>query len=257
MCVYNKRNKKFTLKTKFVALKNFSRLPFFSNIPKSVSLILHLYSTWFTVINTDLLFLSPPPPFCLPHLQGRSVRSTSTGWRLRSRQWCWTVRLVRASWGPAAWWTASCRRNTPSSSRLTTAALAPVARRARSPTSEYDCWNILLKYDRTHNYMYSTSRSFPDKEWDSFDRRCAFVWISGQICRVYTKRKPPRKIQQAIKQTRLFIIHIKCLNAKSYKTTLTYWIIHHSFRQRLKSNQIINCARKHQWLKKYDRFGSL
>lgn len=84
--------------------------------------------------------------FSLSVLQGKSVRSTSTGWRLRSRRWCWTGRPARASWGPAAWWTASCRRSTPSSSRLTTAAPAPVAPRAKSHTSEWQS----AKADRMH-----------------------------------------------------------------------------------------------------------
>lgn len=84
--------------------------------------------------------------FSLSVLQGKSVRSTSTGWRLRSRRWCWTGRPARASWGPVAWWTASCRRSTPSSSRLTTAAPAPVAPRAKSHTSEWQS----AKADRMH-----------------------------------------------------------------------------------------------------------
>lgn len=121
----------------------------FEDAPKAVKKNVKLY--FFLLYVDPCLFFS----FSLPVLQGRSVRSTSTGLRLHSRRWCWTGRPVRASWGPVGWWTASSRRSTPSSSRLMTAARALVAPRARSHTSEWK----LVGADTMHKFLWG----FPPK----------------------------------------------------------------------------------------------
>lgn len=124
-------------------------LSFLQRCTKSSQKIVKLY--FFLLYIDPCLFFS----LSLPVLQGRSVRSTSTGLRLHSRRWCWTGRPARASWGPVGWWTASSRRSTPSSSRLMTAARALVAPRARSHTSEWK----LAEADTLHKFLWG----FPPK----------------------------------------------------------------------------------------------
>lgn len=119
-----------------------------------------LLSIWVFCLKNDisylLSFILSKLSFGSWRVQVRFAASGSTGRMSPSRQWSSTSPLARGSSDPRKSWTASCRRSTPSLSKLMTVVRVPMAPTWRNPTSESTVWvPILITKGNTHQLTWA------------------------------------------------------------------------------------------------------